>query len=109
MIAYKHVTKHVTNVNMSIPSVAICARLYTRSPVLGKLFNRNPFNSTVKWRAKVAKILFISTILYKSLHMVLGSGGSDEAGWKPRLFVFSSSGIFPQLIWPLSGEKSARD
>ena len=105
MIAHKHVTKHVANVNMSIPSVAICAR----SPVLGKLFNRNPLNSTVKWRAKVAKILFISTILYKSLHMVLGSGGSDEAGWKPRLFVFSSSGIFPQLIWPLSGEKSARD
>ena len=29
------------------------------------------------------KILFILAIPYKSLHMVLGSGGYDETGWKP--------------------------
>ena len=35
----------------------------------------------MKWRdhrAEVDKILFILAILYKSLHMMLGSGGSDE-------------------------------
>ena len=32
--------------------------------------------------AKVDKILFVLAILNKSLHMVLGSGGSDETGWK---------------------------
>ena len=45
--------------------------------------------SPVKWRdnrAKVDKILFILALQYKSLHIVLGSGGFDETKWKPGLF-----------------------
>lgn len=37
----------------------------------------------VKWRdnrAKLDKFLFILDILYQSLHMILGSGDSDETG-----------------------------
>ena len=51
-----------------------------------------PCGMAVKWwvnRAKVDKILFILAILYKSLYMVFGSGGSDETGWKLGLLVFS--------------------
>ena len=40
------------------------------------------------------KILFILAILYKSPHVVLGSGGSDETGWKAGILIFSSLGIF---------------
>ena len=52
--------------------------IYAPSPILEN--NAIPY-SPVKWidnRAKVYKILFILAILYKSLHMVLGSGGADE-------------------------------
>ena len=61
--------------------------------------------SPVKWRdnsAKVDKILFGLAILYKSLHIVLGNGGSDETGWNPGLLIFSSLVIFPHrmaFVW----------
>ena len=53
-------------------------------------------------RAKVDKVLFILAMLYKSLHMVLGSAGSDKTGWKPGILIFSSPVIF-LTAWPLSG------
>ena len=61
-----------------------------------KKFNRNHY-SPVQWRdnrAKVDKILFVLVMLYKSLHMVLVSGGSDNTDWKPGLLIFSSLVIF---------------
>ena len=51
----------------------------------------------LKW----TKYLFILAILYKSLHIVLGSEGSDETGWKPGLLIFSSqviNGLFLEEI-----------
>ena len=84
------------NENKNIASGAI----YTRSPILEKILIGIPY-SPVKWRdnrAKVDKILFILSIQYKSLHMVLGSGDSDETGWKPGLLIFSSPVIFSSLF-----------
>ena len=50
-------------------------------------------------RAEVDKILFNLAILYKNLHMVLGSGGSDQRGWKPEFFlIFSSPVVFPHRM-----------
>ena len=49
------------------------------------------------------KILFTLAILYKSLHMVMGNGGFNETGRKPRLLIFSSPEILRLRIWPLSG------
>ena len=34
----------------------------------------------------------------KSLHMVLGSGGSDETGYEPGLLIFSSPVMFTRYI-----------
>ena len=59
----------------------------------------------VKWRdnrTKVDVILFILAILYTSLHMMLGSGGSDERGWTPGIIIFNSQVILPLymgLVW----------
>ena len=56
--------------------------IYARSPILEFLIGI-PYN-LFKWRdnmAKLDKILFIVAILYKSLHMVLGSGGSESQGY----------------------------
>ena len=53
-------------------------------------------------KANVNKILYFLAILYKSLPMVFGSGGSDETGWKPGLLILSSSVIFPHrtaFVW----------
>ena len=45
----------------------------------GRTENQMPISHLAK--AGATKILFILAILYISLHMVLGSGGSDETGW----------------------------
>ena len=68
---------------------AVCREnMLTRAPQAGqythvhqfrKKNNMNPLQP-IKWRdkmAKVDKILFILAILYKPLHMVLGSGDAD--------------------------------
>ena len=57
----------------------------------------------MKWRDNKTKVdknpLHLGT-LYKSVHMVLGSGGSDETKWKPglRVLIISSPVIIPHRM-----------
>ena len=57
-------------------------------------------------RLKWTKSFSFLTILYESLHMVLGSGGSDKTGWKQVLLIFSSPLNIP-LPSPCLGEVEA--
>ena len=76
------------NCNKSTASGAI----YARTPILVKKIVGIPY-SPVKWRD-----IFILAILYKSLHIMLGSGGSDQTGWKPWFLISSSPVIHSHRI-----------